>query len=91
MTLEFALDYVIIEINIVNYDTSGMEVISMTEIGLKIKGIRSSRKISQRKLAALAGISNTYLSDIEVGRTNPSLKTMEKLAKALEIEIKDLF
>lgn len=91
MTLEFALDYVIIEINIVNYDKSGMEVISMTEIGLKIKVIRSSRKISQRKLAALAGISNTYLSDIEVGRTNPSLKTMEKLAKALEIEIKDLF
>ncbi|MFZ2257026.1 MAG: helix-turn-helix transcriptional regulator [Clostridiaceae bacterium] len=63
----------------------------MTEIGLKIKEIRVSKKISQRKLATLAGISNTYLSDIEVGRTNPSLKTMEKLAAALEIQIKDLF
>ena len=63
----------------------------MTEIGLKIKAIRVSKKISQRKLATLAGISNTYLSDIEVGRTNPSLKTMEKLAAALEIQMKDLF
>ena len=63
----------------------------MTEIGLKIKAIRVSKKVSQRKLATLAGISNTYLSDIEVGRTNPSLKTMEKLASALEIQMKDLF
>lgn len=63
----------------------------MTQIGLKIKTIRISRKISQRKLAALAEISNTYLSDIEVGRTNPSLKTLEKLASALEIQVKDLF
>lgn len=63
----------------------------MSEIGLKIKAIRVSKKISQRKLATLAGISNTYLSDIEVGRTNPSLKTMEKLASALEIQMKELF
>lgn len=68
-----------------------MEVFTMSEIGLKIKAIRVSKKISQRKLATLAGISNTYLSDIEVGRTNPSLKTMEKLASALEIQMKELF
>ena len=83
--------YAIIEINTHFYGVSGMEVFTMTEIGLKIKEIRVSKKISQRKLATLAGISNTYLSDIEVGRTNPSLKTMEKLAAALEIQIKDLF
>ena len=63
----------------------------MSEIGAIIKDIRLEKKISQRKLAELAGISNTYLSDIEVGRTNPSLKTLGKIADALEIHIKDFF
>lgn len=63
----------------------------MSEIGAAIKEVRLKKKLSQRKLASLAGISNTYLSDIEVGRTNPSLKTLKKIAGALEIEIKDLF
>ncbi|WFF72970.1 helix-turn-helix transcriptional regulator [Proteiniclasticum sp. QWL-01] len=63
----------------------------MFEIGANIKSIRQHKNISQRKLAERAGISNTYLSDIEVGRTNPSLKTLEKIAAALEMEIKELF
>lgn len=63
----------------------------MFEVGANIKSIRQHKNISQRKLAERAGISNTYLSDIEVGRTNPSLKTLEKIAAALEMEIKELF
>ncbi len=63
----------------------------MFDIGEVIKSKRKALGISQKKLAELAGISNTYLSDIEVGRTDPSLKTMTKIAKALEIELKDLF
>lgn len=63
----------------------------MSDIGANIKQIRLIKKISQRKLAELAGISNTYLSDIEVGRTNPSLKTLLKLAAALELDVKELF
>jgi len=64
---------------------------NMFDIGEVIKSKRKALGISQKKLAELAGISNTYLSDIEVGRTDPSLKTMTKIAKALEIELKDLF
>ncbi len=63
----------------------------MSDIGANIKQIRLMKRISQRKLADLAGISNTYLSDIEVGRTNPSLKTLLKLAAALELDVKELF
>lgn len=63
----------------------------MSDIGANIKQIRLIKKISQRKLAELARISNTYLSDIEVGRTNPSLKTLLKLAAALELDVKELF
>jgi transcriptional regulator with XRE-family HTH domain len=60
------------------------------EIGKKIKFIRKSKSINQNKLAQLSGISNTYLSDIENLRTVPSLKTLNSLAIALGISLKDL-
>lgn len=60
------------------------------EIGKKIKGIRKSKNINQNKLAQLSGISNTYLSDIENLRTVPSLKTLNSLAIALDVGLKDL-
>ncbi|HBA05340.1 MAG TPA: XRE family transcriptional regulator [Clostridium sp.] len=60
------------------------------EIGKKIKFIRKSMGINQNKLAQLSGISNTYLSDIEHLRTVPSLKTLNSLAIALEVSLKDL-
>lgn len=53
-------------------------------IGKKIKALRLEKGLKQFELAKKAGISNTYLSDIEVGRTDPSLKTLEKIADALE-------
>lgn len=56
------------------------------EIGERIRDIRTKKGINQLTLAKVAGISNTYLSDIEVGRTTPSVKTLVKLAKALDIE-----
>lgn len=60
------------------------------EIGKKIKFIRKSKSINQNKLAQLSGISNTYLSDIENLRTVPSLKTLNSLAIALGVSLKDL-
>ncbi|MBC5628695.1 helix-turn-helix transcriptional regulator [Clostridium sp. NSJ-6] len=54
------------------------------KIGEKIKLSREERKITQKELAKKAGISNTYLSDIERMRTNPSIKVLQQLADALE-------
>lgn len=61
------------------------------KIGQTIRRIRNEKKLSQRQLAELSGISNTYLSDIEIGRTNPSLKTLNKLAEALEKPLATFF
>ncbi|MEY8001930.1 helix-turn-helix domain-containing protein [Clostridium sp. Mt-5] len=60
----------------------------MDNIGQKIKKIRLKKGMKQYELAKRAGISNTYLSDLEVGRTTPSIKTLDKLSKALEVDIK---
>lgn len=57
----------------------------MTSIGDNIRKYRRKKNLTQKQLGELLELSNTYLSDIENNRTNPSIKTLKKLAKALEI------
>lgn len=53
-------------------------------LGTWIKSTRTSQNISQRALASRAGISRSYLCDIEHGRGNrPSVAVLDKLALAL--------
>lgn len=59
--------------------------------GDRIKALRLEKKISQEELAHVAGIDRTYISDIEKGRRNVSLVVIQKLAKALDKEIFELF
>lgn len=59
--------------------------------GLKIKELRTQKSYSQGQLANLALISKSYISQIENGKTEVSLEVVNKLAKALEIEIDQLF
>jgi transcriptional regulator with XRE-family HTH domain len=51
-----------------------------------IKEIRKRKGLSQKELAELSGISQTYLSQIEkVGERNPSVEILQKLSMALEL------
>ncbi len=63
----------------------------MGNIGEEIKKKRLKKHIKQCELAKKAGMSNTFLSDIENGRSEPSIKTLGKIADALEIDIKKFF
>lgn len=67
-----------------------MENIKIT-FGLKIKELRKQKKYSQEQLANLASINKSYISKIENGKTEVSIEIMNKLAKAFEIEIDQLF
>lgn len=58
------------------------------------KAIRRRRReldLSQEELAERAELHRTYISNIERGELNPSLETMEKLVKALDINVSALF
>ncbi len=57
----------------------------MTTIGANIRRYRKERKLTQKELANFAEISNTYLSDLEVDRTEPSIKTLRKIAEVFHI------
>jgi transcriptional regulator with XRE-family HTH domain len=61
------------------------------QFGNNVKKIRNDLGISQEKLAELTNLHRTYISDIERGKRNVSLKNIYKLARALSVKEKDLF
>ncbi len=61
------------------------------KVGLKIRVERQKQKISQEKLAELAELNRNSIGLIERGETNVTLKNLENIANALNIDIKELF
>ena len=62
-----------------------------TEVGLRIRQLRKNKGLSIEELAHLAGVHPNYLSEAECGKKNFSLKTIEKIAKALDAAVAELF
>lgn len=60
-------------------------------IGKRIKNIRMSKEITASQLAKNAFISQSYLSDIESGRTAPSLDKLFTICEALDISLSEFF
>lgn len=60
-------------------------------LGERIKELRKAKKLSQDKLSEQVDIDPKHLSRIEVGSSYPSLNTLEKIAIALNVEIKEFF
>ena len=61
------------------------------QFGQKLRDLRKKRGITQEQLAEAALISVDFLSLIERGINAPSFETLEKLACALDVPVKELF
>lgn len=61
------------------------------DVGKRIIELREKRGISTNKLANLAGITQSYLRNIEIGKTNPTVEMLEYICEALNISIRDFF
>lgn len=57
------------------------------QIGEKIRLMRKRRRFTKKELAEKAGISSYYVNKLEEGKSNPSIEIVDKLAKALNINI----
>jgi transcriptional regulator with XRE-family HTH domain len=66
-------------------------VMKVPQVGRFIREQRSAAKMSLRKLAALAGVSNPYLSQIERGLRRPSAEILNAIAKGLRISSETLY
>ena len=60
-------------------------------VGKRITFFRTAKNYSVNKLANLAGISQSYLRDIELGNKNPTVETLSYICDALDLSLKDFF
>lgn len=58
----------------------------VTTLGRNVKDWRKRRGFSQEHLALEAGMKRSYLSDLERGTRNPSVRALGRLAMALDID-----
>ena len=61
------------------------------DIGQKLRHIRQERGLSQRELAAKAGLTNGTISLIEQNRTSPSVASLKRLLDAIPISMAEFF
>jgi len=61
------------------------------KFGRKLQRIRKTTSITQEKLAEITRLSTTFIGLLEIGKRRPSVKSLQKIASALGIGIKDLF
>lgn len=62
----------------------------LVDFALKVKQRREALAISQEKLAGIAGLHRTYIGSLERAEKIPSLITIIKITRALQINISDL-
>jgi transcriptional regulator with XRE-family HTH domain len=68
-----------------------MAALKVGSLGDYIRDQRKSAEYSLRQLAAAAGVSNPYLSQIERGLKKPSAEILQQIAKALRISAETLY
>lgn len=60
-------------------------------IGKRLHALRAARNLSQGDIERRTGLLRCYVFRVENGHTTPSLETLERWAKALEVEVYQLF
>ncbi|MCQ2791991.1 MAG: helix-turn-helix domain-containing protein [Bacilli bacterium] len=67
-----------------------MKLTLSLQFGMRVRYLRERRHLSQEALALETNLSKNYISDIECGRRNPTLKVMNKIAKGLRVDLATL-
>lgn len=61
------------------------------EIGAKLKTLRETKGYTINKLANMAGVSQSYLRDVELGNKNPTVLFLSLICEQLEISLSEFF
>ncbi|HEY0415141.1 MAG TPA: XRE family transcriptional regulator [Gaiellaceae bacterium] len=61
------------------------------ELGERLRAVRQLRRRTLKDVASSAGVSESFLSQLERGRTNATIATLQRLSAALGVEVSDLF
>lgn len=66
----------------IEYDVDG--------IGRRVHHIRRARRMTLKQVEAAVGVSATHVSEIERGRTSPTVRALTRIARALGVDVADL-
>jgi transcriptional regulator with XRE-family HTH domain len=61
------------------------------QLGPRIRALRQARHVTLRELAERAGVTESFLSQVEREVTSPSIASVQRIARALDLGIADLF
>ena len=61
------------------------------QLGPRIRSLRQARHVTLRELAERAGVTESFLSQVEREVTSPSIASVQRIARALDLGIADLF
>ena len=61
------------------------------ELGMRIRYLREQRKMTLEDLSFESNVNKNYLSDLERGNRNPTVKILTRIAEALEVTLEELF
>ncbi len=56
----------------------------------RVRALMRQRRWSANKLADFSGVARGYTSDMLAGKKSPTLRTLSKIAQALEVDVRDL-
>jgi len=63
----------------------------LVALGNRVRKLRQAINLSQESFSTKAGLHRTYISELEKGLRNPTVSTLNKIANALNIDMKDLW
>lgn len=63
----------------------------IVSLGNRIRQLRKNLKLTQAQLADKAGLSTNFIALLENGKRSASVDTLNRIAKTLEVELKELF
>jgi transcriptional regulator with XRE-family HTH domain len=61
------------------------------QLGPRIRSLRKARRVTLRELAERAGVTESFLSQVEREVTSPSIASVQRIARALDLGIAELF
>ena len=64
---------------------------NLSILGKRIQSIREKKGLTQEQLEEKTGVNTKYISAVERGQKNVTIKTLEKIATGLDIELYQLF
>ncbi len=63
----------------------------LLSFGQRVQKLRTDKHLSQEQLAEAAGLHRTYIGMVERAERNISLKNIARIARALQVDMKELF